>query len=78
MLTVFYQDAVWAVIPSWRDWRAANVHTHHREVYDRCYIYCPDPKLLPENKQWWRADGTPCLLEDVPKVYRAMQLLLGG
>ena len=45
------------------------------EIYNGCYIYgMPLPRSCPAG--WWRADGTPVLLEDVPKELLLLKLLL--
>ena len=45
------------------------------EIYNGAYILVTKKhgRFVPG---WWRMDGTPCLIEDVPKATRAMALIL--
>lgn len=43
------------------------------EIYSGSYVYYPQ-KIFEHH--WCRTDGTPCLLEDVPKELRTLALLL--
>lgn len=47
--------------------------------YNRAFIYNRKPHITPgnwANKRWWRADGTPRTLEEIPKEYLTMTLLI--
>lgn len=45
------------------------------EIYNGCYIYgTPLPRSCTTG--WWRAYGTPVLLENVPKELLLLKLLL--
>lgn len=43
--------------------------------YNTTYIFTLGSYLGKDG--WYRADFTPCLIEDVPKEYRTMLLLMG-
>jgi hypothetical protein len=47
----------------------------NREIYSDGYVYIPT-KSLRFDPGWYRVDGTPCLIDDVPKRFRALNLLL--
>ena len=40
------------------------------DVYNGSYVF------NTERREWYRCDGTPALLEDVPKVQRMLALVL--
>lgn len=44
------------------------------KLYNHAFIYHREAKK--GQPQWWRADGTPYLKEQVPKAYLGMSLLV--
>jgi hypothetical protein len=72
MLTVFYGEQVWDTFDNWSPIRK---HALGEEVYNGAYVYNNAPDKYT-NVPWSRADGCPCLIEDVPSVLRMMALLL--
>lgn len=44
-------------------------------VLEGCYIHARHP-VFTENTFWYRSDFTPVLIQDVPKEYILMELLL--
>lgn len=71
MLTIFYGEQIWSTHP---DWAVIRKEGLPEEVYNGAYIYNNNPSTW--QSFWSRADGTPCLIEDVPPVLRTMILLL--
>ena len=48
-----------------------------RELRNGCYLYYTErPRGTSTGARWYRGDGTPVLLVDVPTEYRALVLLL--
>lgn len=60
-----------------RIWRRTLPNCWHK-VYNEAYIYVSSkaPAYMIFDSGWFRADGTPCLTEQVPKELRALALLL--
>lgn len=65
--TVFYGSQIYDEYYHFRDFR---LHTVGQEVYDGAYYF------NAHEREWYRMDGTPVLLEDVPKVIRMLALVL--
>jgi hypothetical protein len=72
MLTVFYGEQVWGTYVNWSYIRKEL--TLPEEVYNGAYVYNSSPNQW--QVPWSLADGTPCLIEDVPPILRTMILLL--
>lgn len=48
-----------------------------RELRNGCYLYYTERlRGISTDVRWYRGDGTPVLLNDVPPEYRALVLLL--
>ena len=48
-----------------------------RELRNGAYLYYTErPRGTSTDVRWYRGDGTPVLIEDVPKIYQALLLLL--
>lgn len=72
MLIMFYGEQEYDRYLNWTGIRRAELP---EEVYNGAYVYntAPNSDQVP----WSRADGCPCLIDDVPKVLRTMILILG-
>jgi hypothetical protein len=68
--TVFYGTQIYGEYGSWNSMYTAI--SSNDDVYQGGYFYTADIK----DKRWFRMDGTPVLLEDVPKVQRMLALVL--
>lgn len=55
-------------------WRRS-IAVGNREIYNGSYVYLRSTAKL-NNRPWYRMNGTPVLLEDVPKDLRAQVLVL--
>lgn len=75
MFTVFYAGEVHDEFDSFSDnFKAETLKLFRtacdQEIYNGAYVH------LRTTKQWYRVDGTPVLLSDVPKRLRVLVLLL--
>lgn len=68
---VFYGNQVYGEYNSWNDFR---LKTIGEEVYNGGYYHVHNG--VPVTGKWYRMDGTPVLLEDVPKKLRTIALIL--
>lgn len=67
IIRVFYADGVL--------WEGASITIYERNhLPDGCYIY--QISRFRDCHGWFRKDLTPVLLEDVPKHFRLIQLIL--
>ena len=75
MITVFYGRQVYGEYIAWKEmWKHITVSD---TLYQEGYVYAPNgsPKNK-DDKKWYRCDGTPALLEDVPKTLQMLTLVL--
>jgi hypothetical protein len=59
------------IFPDMSEWLHGNFRL---EIYNKGYVYTR--KYHDRQRTWYRCDYTPVLLEDVPKEYRLLLLLL--
>jgi hypothetical protein len=72
MITVFYGYQVYGQYEN--DWRKLRKLIPPTDpVYQEAFVYSRGNN---PNADWYRMDGTPVLLEDVPKRLRMLQLVL--
>lgn len=67
--TVFYADQVHDEFETFQDLKLIRI-AYDREIYNGAYVY------HRPNGSWYRMDGTPMFLSDVPKRLRVLVLLL--
>lgn len=72
-ILVFYAGLLYGEY-TWEEFRNLQV-TADPEIYNGGYLYNPID-LRAGVVVWYRMDGTPMLLEDVPKPLRTLVLLL--
>lgn len=85
MLTVFYGNQVYGEYP---DWQALHKEiSPSMDVYNNAVIYDDTPATEWKYRfagspsvsvivNWWRADRSPMLIDDVPAICKAWMLIL--
>lgn len=72
---LFYAGQLVGEYSSWFPSMSQFLHTNWGlEIYNWGYLYAS--KDYGRTYEWFRADGTPVLLEDVPRELRMLNLLL--
>ncbi len=74
-IIVFYAGLVLLTFDDEKEchvWRRAACHGSP-EIYNGAYVFNQNPS---GGRPWYRMDGTPVLLSDVPKELRAWQLVM--
>lgn len=74
MIFVFYAGQLYEELASFKAFRAMQT-TCTPEIYNGAYVYNP-LDIRSGARLWYRMDGTPVLLDDVPKNLRLWVLLL--
>jgi hypothetical protein len=78
-VNVFYAGMLLIKIPvdEYSQWRRSMCHGDP-EVYNGAFVYCHQPQQrgAVEKSFWYRMDGTPVLLSDVPKELHVLNLIL--
>lgn len=74
MIFVFYAGQLHEELASMKDFKHMQV-TCDPEIYNGAYVYNP-LDIRSGARLWYRMDGTPVLLDDVPKELRLLVLLL--
>lgn len=72
MITLFYGTQVFAQYPD-KKAMSKDIYPHtevQSEVYNGGFAYMGD------ERKWYRCDLTPCLIEDVPKHFQMLALVL--
>lgn len=72
MLILFYDNQEFYRYATWKELKV-DIYPHTQvqsDVYNGGYVYKTD------DHTWYRCDGMPVLIEDVPKLLRMLQLAL--
>ncbi len=74
-ILVFYADKLYADCENRMAFDALHIHTN-AELYNGAYLYDFRSMEIFQTCPWYRANGTPVLNEDVPKILKLSVLLL--